>query len=168
LHHNPQRTEPCRTDVYAAIYHCPRCLALLETPNYQWGAEVVCPVATCGAAFTAPRDDVLHRWEGDAQEGTTFLFPCPACGGDLRCDTLRDGLPTTGLIVVCTHADCLHCIEVPSGGSQVERLPGAMDPIQAVRTTAERRCPGCNNLVPANAVPCPMCGYPEVDAPIVL
>src|SRR5687768_18067710 len=34
-HQNRWLLEPCRTDVYAAIYHCPRCRALLETPRSE-------------------------------------------------------------------------------------------------------------------------------------
>jgi hypothetical protein len=167
-HHNPLREESCRTDLYAAIYRCPGCLSLLETPSYQWGTEVTCPVESCRRVFTAPRDDVLHRIEGDAKEGVPFLFPCPACGRHLRCDTARDGRPTTGLLVVCIHPDCRQRIEIPASGRQAVRPPSVLDPIQAVQTAAQRRCRGCHAFVPANAVPCPLCGHPGAeDAPLV-
>lgn len=167
-HHNPQRSEPCRIDVYAAIYRCPGCLGLLETPSYQWGQEVTCPVESCQVGFIAPRDDLLHRHEGDAREGVSFVFPCPACRRHLRCDTLREGVPTTGLIVVCIHTECRQRIEIPSGGSQAARLPSIIDPIQAVQSAVQRRCSACNCLVPANAVPCPMCGHPASDVNFVV
>ena len=166
LHHNPDRPDNCRTDVYAALYHCPKCLAMLETPRYQWGQVVCCAVDACKATFVAPRDDLLHRQQGDAKEGMPFDFPCPACGGSLRCDTLRDGQPTTGLAAVCVH--CHHVIAVPASGEQVVRTPAALDPIQAVRSVVERRCRGCNSLVPANAVPCPVCGHPEFGDVVIV
>src|SRR5262249_10751214 len=138
-----------------------------ETPSHQWGTQVACPVESCRAEFTAPRDDVLHRMEGDAREGVPFTFPCPACRRPLRCDTLRDGRPTTGFVVVCLHTECSQCVEIPAGGNQAARLPSVIDPVQAVKAAADRRCARCSNLVPANAVPCPMCGHPDDDAPIV-
>jgi hypothetical protein len=124
--HAPDRTkrpdlaDNCRTDVYAAIYRCPHCHVVLETPSYQWGQPVACP--HCGTGFTAPFDDVLHRHEGDSREGSVFQFACPACDRTLRCDTQREGRPTRDLPVVCVH--CHHLIAVPGAGKAVERPPG--------------------------------------------
>lgn len=121
-HHDPARAESCRTDVYAAIYHCPVCRVLLETPAYQWSSEVQCP--HCTTMFIAPRDDVLHRHEGDARADAVFLFPCPACTQPLRCDATREGQPTTGLYVVCIHFACRHRIEIPMQVQRVARAGG--------------------------------------------
>jgi hypothetical protein len=165
-HKNPYLPAPCRTDVYAAIYRCPACLTMLETPRHQWGQQVNCPVESCRHVFTAPRDDLLHRHVGDAREGVPFVFPCGGCGGSLRCDTLRDGQPTTGMLAVCVH--CNHVVHVPASGKQFVRSPSVLDPIQAVQRVPERRCRGCSGMVPANAVPCPLCGHPEFDDVIVV
>jgi hypothetical protein len=113
---HPELTDNCRTDIYAAIYRCPHCREVLETPSYQWGLVVTCPC--CHGDFTAPFDDVLHRHVGDASEGIVFQFSCPACDRRLRCDTLREGRPTRDLPVVCVH--CHHLISVPSAGVAVE------------------------------------------------
>lgn len=146
----------CRTDIYAAIYHCPGCLTLLETPSYQWGQSVSCPVTSCGAQFTAPFDNVLHRRKGDAREGLTFEFPCPACGHLLLCDTMREGQPTAGLPVVCVHEP--HLILVPGSGLQVGETAAAVGAVEAVQQVPDRRCPECGQMVPANSSPCPNCG----------
>jgi hypothetical protein len=102
---DPSRREPCRTDVYAAIYRCPGCLEWLDR-------EVVCPC--CGLSFLAPRDDVLHEMSGDAREGVPFGFACSSCGLPLQCDRTRQGQPLVGQRVVCFF--CHHLIQVPSAG----------------------------------------------------
>jgi hypothetical protein len=107
-------------DVYAAIYLCPHCdgATLLETPYYQWGKCVRCPV--CGGEFVAPRDDVLHEQAGDAREGVTMAFRCPGCNLPLRCDTMRAGGPITATCVVCF--GCRHVLVVPGHGEAVARF----------------------------------------------
>jgi hypothetical protein len=152
--HHPERgpgTAPadnCRTDVYAALYRCPACREVLETPSYQWGQPVTCPL--CKGEFVAPYDDVLHRHEGDAREGDTFEFSCPACGRPLRCDTFRQGRPTRDLPVVCLH--CHDLINVPGGGQAITAPRQADEP--------DQRCPNptCHQLIPARAERCPLCG----------
>jgi hypothetical protein len=106
-------------DVYAAIYYCPYCLpgTLLETPSYQWGQPLTCPV--CARSFDAPYDDVLHERTGDAREGITISFPCPNCHTVWQCDSTRGGSSITGTRVVCR--SCLHVITVPSHGERVCR-----------------------------------------------
>lgn len=116
VHHNPTQQAVCRTDVYSAIYHCPGCLTLLETPSNQWGTQVACPAEACRHVFTAPRDDLLHERAGDAKEGVPIDFPCPACGAALRCDTQRDGKPTTGHLAACLA--CRHVISLPASGER--------------------------------------------------
>jgi hypothetical protein len=120
LHHpdreqHPTLTDNCRTDVRAAIYGCPNCHVMLETPRYQWGRPVTCP--QCHDDFRAPFDDLLHRHEGDAGPGDVFQFACPSCQKPLRCNTHREGQPTRDLPVVCVH--CRIIITVPSAGQAV-------------------------------------------------
>jgi hypothetical protein len=164
-HKNPSMPEPCRTDVYAAIYKCPLCLRLLETPAYQWGTEVTCPYEQCQKSFVAPRDDVLHRHAGDAREGLAFVFTCPACRRHLRADTLRNGQSTFGSLVVCIHPECRHRIEVPPIGRQATpspSLPGPVETAQAAVT--RRRCLNCGLMVPANLITCPVCKFRDETA----
>jgi hypothetical protein len=146
----PDLVDNCRTDIYAAIYRCPSCREVLETPRYQWGRPITCPL--CQADFTAPFDDVLHRHEGDACEGPIFRFPCPACAGALRCDTRRQGLSTRDLPVVCVH--CHHVITVPGAGFPVAGLAGHDGQQPA------HRCPNpaCAQMIPGNCDVCPLCG----------
>ncbi|MFO0843049.1 MAG: hypothetical protein U0797_11740 [Gemmataceae bacterium] len=105
-------------DVYAAVYFCPHChpFTLLETPAYQWGRQVACPVVK--PAFR-PRDDVLLERDSHAAEGVEMGFTCPSCDKPLRCDSLRRGRPISGTRVVCLH--CRHLIEVPPHGERVPR-----------------------------------------------
>ena len=116
----PDRPDNCRMDVYAAIYFCPHCIGetLLETPFYQWGRDVTCPV--CTNTFQSPRDDVLHEHAGDAREGVTMAFRCPSCASELRCDTIRRGQPITGTRVVCFR--CQHILIIPGHGEAVARF----------------------------------------------
>ncbi len=152
--HHPDRSadspprDGCRTDIYAALYRCPHCQVVLETPSYQWGQTVTCPC--CRGDFTAPFDDVLHRHDGDAREGDTFQFPCPACGEALRCDTRGQGQTACGLPVVCVH--CHDVITVPGGGAAVSQQHFSPQP--------EQRCPNptCGRHIPARADRCPLCG----------
>jgi hypothetical protein len=149
-------------DIYAAVYFCPNtsCQALLESPSHQWGQGVSCP--SCGRAFTAPRDDVLHEHAGDAREGQVFRFRCPSCDARLECDSTRGGQPMTGQRVVCL--SCRNIIEVPGGGMSVAgRLAPAPDPREALQQGAARRCsnPACAQLIPSRAERCPMCGEPQ-------
>ncbi len=119
IHRPAGQPDNCRMDVYAAIYLCPYCdgATLLETPAYQWGRSVTCPV--CHRAFEAPRDDILHEQAGDAREGVTMAFRCPSCDRELRCDTRRAGQPITGTRVVCL--SCRHLLVVPPHGEAVAR-----------------------------------------------
>jgi hypothetical protein len=119
LHRPKGGGDNCRMDVYAAIYFCPHCQpwTLLETPAYQWGRQVSCPV--CEGRFQAPRDDVLLERDSHASEGVEMSFSCPSCERDLRCDSLRRGRPIRGARVVCLH--CRHLIEVPPHGERVAR-----------------------------------------------
>jgi hypothetical protein len=140
-------------DIYAAIYWCPTpgCGHLLETPSNQWGQRVTC--TACMASFAAPRDDVLHEHEGDAGEGLVLYFDCPSCNDQLRCDSLRSGLPMRGQRVVCLR--CRNLIEVPAGGSSLGGEQGDE------RThPGERRCPNptCARRIPHRAEHCPLCG----------
>ena len=147
----PELVDNCRTDIYAAIYRCPDCRGILETPRYQWGLSVTCP--HCGGDLVAPHDDVLHRHEGDAGEGPVFQFSCPACDRSLHCDTHRQGRPTRDLPVVCIH--CHHLIAVPGSGAALHAAPTSP-------SGPERRCgnPACGRLVPANCDACPLCRAP--------
>jgi hypothetical protein len=163
-HKNRWLSEPCRTDVYAAIYHCPHCRVLLETPAHQWGRRVTCPAETCQRAFVAPRDDVLHRHAGDAREGIAYVFTCPACRRHLRCDTLRNGVPTSGTLVVCIHPECRQCIEVPPVGRPSAPSPAVPGPVEAARAVVRRPCVACGLLVPANLVTCPVCRHQDDSA----
>jgi hypothetical protein len=159
-HHNTTLPEPCRTDVYAAIYKCPQCLRLLETPSYQWGQEVTCPYEACQKSFVAPRDDVLHRHAGDAREGLAFAFPCPACHRLLRADTLRNGASTFGTLVVCIHPQCRQRIEVPPIGRQLTPSPAVPGPVETAQAPVGRRpCGSCGLLIPSNLITCPVCKF---------
>jgi hypothetical protein len=146
----------CRTDVYAALYRCPRCHVVLETPSYQWGQAISCPM--CRSDFTAPYDDVLHRHDGDV-EGDVFEFPCPACGKALRCDTHRQGRPTRDLPVVCVH--CHDLVNVPSGGVAVGQARHRAEPDQVCPN------PNCHQHIPARADRCPLCGTAIPSEPVV-
>jgi hypothetical protein len=162
--HQPDRTlrpdlvDNCRTDIYAALYRCPGCHAILETPRYQWGGHVSCPL--CHAGFTAPFDDVLHRHEGDVREGAVFRFSCPACGKSLRCDTVRQGEPTRDLPVVCVH--CHDLVTVPAAGFPVV----TRDATDA--RSPEHRCPNpaCHQMIPGDCTVCPLCGV-VCEAPLI-
>jgi hypothetical protein len=161
--HQPERPpgsaprDNCRTDIYAALYRCPHCHVVLETPSYQWGKTITCPL--CLGDFTAPYDDVLHRHGGDAREGNTFQFPCPACGQSLRCDTFRQDLPTRDLPVVCVH--CHDLITVPSGGAAVGQPRQTVEPDQLCPN------PNCRQHIPARADRCPLCGTTIPNEPQV-
>jgi DNA-directed RNA polymerase subunit RPC12/RpoP len=146
--------EPCRTDVYAAVYFCPGCgeQALLESPSYQWGQEGECP--RCHHKFVVPRDDVLHERPGDRGDAPAFTFACPQCAGTLECETRF-----AGARVVCRH--CRHVIEVPPAGDSVgTAATSAHDPLRAIHDSGLMRCPNpaCGQHVPKRGTHCPVCG----------
>ncbi len=99
------------------------------------------------------------RASGDGHEGIALRFRCPACEGELSCDSTSAGRPTTGQCVVCSH--CRHLIEVPSVGSasggQSRTIP---DPREAIQDGGTRRCrnPACGRMIPSRADVCPLCG----------
>jgi hypothetical protein len=167
VHRLPARNDqpagdPCRMDIYAAIYHCPNphCRALLETPSYQWGQSVTCP--DCAMEFEAPRDDILHERAGDACEGQPFSFACPSCHVTLRSDSTRQGKPMRGHRVVCL--SCQQIIEVPAAGKAVGGHQHVADS-REVMQSGTRRCvhPECGQMIPARAVVCPLCRQPQGD-----
>jgi hypothetical protein len=154
--------DPCRMDIYAAIYTCPNtvCRTLLESPSNQWGEMIACPA--CETRFLAPRDDILHEHAGDAREGQVIRFRCPSCHTTLRCDSTLQGHPMTGQRVVCNF--CRNIIEVPGGGAatgpQGQAIP---DPREAVHQSTQRRCsnPACRQMIPSRAEQCPVCTQPQ-------
>jgi hypothetical protein len=135
------------TDVYAAIYFCPRCPSeqALESPKAQWGQTVTCPA--CEATFPAPNDDVLREVDPEQIEGPRFSFRCPACDGSLDCYVKH-----SGTAVVCLH--CHTAITVPGSGEPVAVRVGAT----AIRSAAQTaRPPRPLGKSPPGVVRCPRC-----------
>jgi hypothetical protein len=140
------------TSVYAVLYRCPNCDALLESPSRQQEARGRCPV--CNDFLMVPCD-VLFNDGREPPDHTWFAFPCPSCHQELRS-------PPAGAnrSAVCPH--CWRVVPIPKGGDGIVPNPVRPDPepvewLQAERT---RPCPVCGLVMAARGRVCRGCGSP--------
>ncbi len=135
--------------VYAVLFHCPECDALLESPLRQVGAYGRCPV--CHDSLIVP-SDLLFNDDRVHPDHTWFAFACPGCR--LRLQSPPSGANKTA---VCPH--CLHVLTVPAGGEAVVFAPlPAEKPLVPTPSEPQRRCGGCGLLTAARGRECHNCG----------
>jgi DNA-directed RNA polymerase subunit M/transcription elongation factor TFIIS len=95
-----------RTSVYAVLYHCPECGAVLESPLARQGETGRCPA--CREHLTIP-SDVLFNDGREKPDHTWFVFPCPGCRWALHSRS-ADARKSA----VCPH--CLYPLVIPLAG----------------------------------------------------
>ena len=94
------------TSVYAVLFHCPECDALLESPLARQGETGRCPA--CREHLTIP-SDVLFNDGREQPVHTWFVFPCPGCRWALHSRS-ADARKSA----VCPH--CLYPLVIPLAG----------------------------------------------------
>jgi len=149
----PRSTRVCplchkKTSVYARIYFCPECRALLESPAATEGRRVKCPA--CERTVTVPRELAFRGREGDF-DAAWFAYPCPAC--DQLLHSRRDCAREVTFCPACRQV----CAVPDHGFAEAQRQPHLLDERQAVVRGPMRRCPRCRMSIPRHGRACPYC-----------
>ena len=158
----------CKTSIYAVVYHCPGCQAMLESPanlltrtaprlTYLHDDDAPpslrqrsekCPA--CARSVVVPFDVAVVRSKR-ALEEDEFQFSCPSCRASL--EALKQH---AGMRIVCPA--CLYIITVSRyGEAQAAVTTHAADPREAIARSADYACPHCANHIPVRAAVCPVC-----------
>jgi predicted RNA-binding Zn-ribbon protein involved in translation (DUF1610 family) len=155
------------TSVYAVVYRCTGCQAILESPanlltrtaprpHYLREEEPSSPRSrhetcpACRRSVPVPFDVVDRRSRLPLQLDE-FQFACPNCR-----KRLQSGKRHAGLRAVCP--ECLYVVSVPRyGEAETEMMPRAADPRETLSIGGDYACPHCGNHIPVRSAACPVC-----------
>jgi len=146
----------CRnaTSVYALVFRCELCAALLESPRVLHGVARSCPA--CTRSIRVPQLELRDRppWPDHPDY---FACDCPSCQGRL---VARRG--DVGERAVCSH--CRVIVVVPSYGTSL-RAPSPVvdDPRDVLHSHGTVLCANhtCGAHIPVEVNACPICKQPN-------
>ncbi len=137
------------TSIYAVLFRCEECDALLESPRCRIGKQEHCP--DCAEFLTVPGEDLFND-EREQPDHDWYSFECIHCR-TRQCSHRRNA----GKQEVCP--ECYRVFEVPPSGQPVlppPSLPG--DGLGSSPPSVSRHCPKCGSSMPKQAIVCRACG----------